>query len=505
MCGRNHFYIHFLILQGFSRDCFLYFCYIRHSILLLFTPKIIIIIRGSIFYRLFMNTVTLVRKQHSILFLLCVFVGIFKIPFLHSQVFRDLTVGNKFVYEYSTISGIRAAEQSCLFEEVVGDTVLNGKRYAIIYSSDNRSLRFERSDTNALYIIENGLERIGHRFNLPERSSTVANITIDSVYWTPFGGRSVGVPLFSMMPIRKVEKRVIDNDTVTYVERIPTGENISWIYKKPYGVFAVNSSPAVSRTPNQYSAGWMAVKGAVIKGNVIGDTSLRRFFLSFGKITGKVGDAIRLPIAIKGIGLEGRYNLRLNLQIQFDSVKLSYQGAASVSFHNGVATLAQRFVWEDINSYKDTTVYLDFKILDARAGEKLTLLPSYVVGDHFQTFTGLYGGFRTGTYTIHNNVYNNGSIEVIDGVTGVQDIAANVVIFPQPVSTTLHIAYPADYSDKALVQIYSSLGGIVYEHEEYISSGKRHAEIDVHNVPTGIYFLKIRSGKSVLVRQVVKL
>jgi len=422
---------------------------------------------------------------------------------LYSQVFRDLTVGNKFVYEYTSLTGIQIAGRSCLFEEVVGDTVLNGKRYAIIYSSDNRSLRYERSDTNALYIIENGVERIGHRFNLLERSSTAANIAIDSVYWTPFGGTSVGVPLFSMMPIRKVEKRVIENDTVTYVERLPTSMNVSWVYRKPFGVFSVNNSLAGYRTPSQSESSSLILKGAVIKGNLIGDTNLRRFLLSFGTITGKVGETIRLPMTIKGIGLEGRYRLRLNLQIQFDSVKLSYQGAAPVSFQNGVTTLAQRFVWED-DSYKDTTVYFDFKVLGAKMGEKLILKPTYVTGDHFEVFR--IGSIRTGTYTIHNNVYNNGVIEVVQGTTSVQDhYFPEAIIFPQPVGNVLSVEYAAHYGDKKFIRLYSMLGNVVYEREEYVSSGKQRIEIDVHHLPQGTYFLRIQQGQNMVLKKFIKL
>lgn len=450
-----------------------------------------------------MNTVTLVRKSHSILFLLCVFVGIFKIPFLHSQVFRDLTVGNKFVYEYKQTFGIRTITHNTLYEEIIGDTVIDGKKYAIIYSSGNRTNRFERSDDNAVYIVENGTERIGHRYNLPIRASTIANIAIDSVYWTPFGGVNSGSPLFSMMPINRIEQRVIEGDTVLYAERVPTHQNVFWIYKKPYGVFSVNIYPAVSRTPNQYETSKMELRGAVINGKVIGDTSINRFFLDLGNVKGKIGDIVRVPIMINNWGLHDKSRLSLNVQIPFDSTKILYTGSFSRSFRNGVNTVSCDITWQEFNSYKDTTLYLEFKILQGAVGDKIPLQPIQVVGSHFSFL--FEEVVKFGNYTIHNNVYNNGSIEVIDGVTGVQDIAANVVIFPQPVSTTLHIAYPADYSDKALVQIYSSLGGIVYEHEEYISSGKRHAEVDVHSLPTGIYFLKIRCGKSVLVRQVIKL
>lgn len=73
------------------------------------------------------------------------------------QPVKSLSVGNSFHYlNMGDINLKRGDTIPRPFERVLRDTVIQGRRYAVVYSSFDRSLRFERSDSIAVYGWRNG-------------------------------------------------------------------------------------------------------------------------------------------------------------------------------------------------------------------------------------------------------------------------------------------------------------------------------------------------------------
>jgi hypothetical protein len=101
--------------------------------------------------------------------LFCCLLLIIGFTTLHAQPMRDLTVGNKFVYRivqliYPTVQSDTLP--GIYYEQVIRDTVLDSKVYAVVYNSFERSTRFERSNDTAIYVWRNGKEEQLYSWNV---------------------------------------------------------------------------------------------------------------------------------------------------------------------------------------------------------------------------------------------------------------------------------------------------------------------------------------------------
>jgi hypothetical protein len=110
---------------------------------------------------------------------LCALLTVFLLPSVSAQTaspFRDLTVGNRFVYfvspRYYELDKPRSRDTTYrYYEQVMADTLINTIRYAIVYSSFDRITRFERSDDTATFVWNNGVETLAHNWNVKNGDS----------------------------------------------------------------------------------------------------------------------------------------------------------------------------------------------------------------------------------------------------------------------------------------------------------------------------------------------
>lgn len=87
---------------------------------------------------------------------------------------RDLTVGNRFMYravvDFSdqglSASNFRSNMTVYGYEDVLRDSIINGNRYSLVFSSADTSYHWERSNSNAIYLWRNGAEIISHRLKI---------------------------------------------------------------------------------------------------------------------------------------------------------------------------------------------------------------------------------------------------------------------------------------------------------------------------------------------------
>ena len=84
-------------------------------------------------------------------------------------------------------------------------------------------------------------------------------------------------------------------------------------------------------------------------------------------------------------------------------------------------------------------------------------------------------------------------------VNEVHKLSEKVLIYPNPLSTTLHVNFyiPGDY----MVEVYSPAGQKV---DEKIYYNSIHGSIDFTSMTKGIYFVRLTSGNKSLVRKIVK-
>jgi hypothetical protein len=83
---------------------------------------------------------------------------------------RSLTPGNLFVYSPPSraVLPFPPGIPRRAHERVLRDTLINNKRYGVVYSSITNSTRLERSDSTTIYELRNGQEIITHNLNWKE-------------------------------------------------------------------------------------------------------------------------------------------------------------------------------------------------------------------------------------------------------------------------------------------------------------------------------------------------
>lgn len=217
---------------------------------------------------------------------------------------RDLRVGNKFFYDYSYKGGSLFTRPPIIrtsFEEVIGDTLLQGKRYAKIFNSANSSFRFERSSDTAIYIWNGTGETMSYNW--------MAQVS-DEVYTSVFGNYST-LRVFQVQKVGSVAS--ITGDTVRsqsmalYIPFAPLYSHI----RMQKGLGVISASISYSGTaPSQAFSYSVSQRGAIIGGKVLGDTSSFIVTLRLPSLTrGIEGDTVIVPIYLDGyapnIGIAG--------------------------------------------------------------------------------------------------------------------------------------------------------------------------------------------------------
>ena len=114
-------------------------------------------------------------------------------------------------------------------------------------------------------------------------------------------------------------------------------------------------------------------------------------------------------------------------------------------------------------------------------------------------------GYKLKTLTVNGNPFESGNTHIVVAdvnivaefvITGIEDFAAQgITIYPNPVQDILHIETKETIT---AVNIYNMLGSIVAQNTGDVR------EINISNLPAGIYMVRVEMGESVGVLQIVK-
>ena len=90
-----------------------------------------------------------------------------------------------------------------------------------------------------------------------------------------------------------------------------------------------------------------------------------------------------------------------------------------------------------------------------------------------------------------NDIYNATPTSLNENKGNIE----NINLFPSPIEgSRMTLEFTSKINDKISVQIVDNLGNIVSEHFEIIEIGKNDTQINVENLATGFYYLKITSN-----------
>lgn len=92
---------------------------------------------------------------------------------------------------------------------------------------------------------------------------------------------------------------------------------------------------------------------------------------------------------------------------------------------------------------------------------------------------------------------------IITSVEETFDVLFNIKIFPNPISEVLNIKFDAPVDEDIVLLILDSQGKLV--RSVIIESAMVEKHINLQEIPTGIYYLRLTKGKLVNVYKVVKL
>ncbi|MCP4123940.1 MAG: T9SS type A sorting domain-containing protein [Bacteroidetes bacterium] len=81
----------------------------------------------------------------------------------------------------------------------------------------------------------------------------------------------------------------------------------------------------------------------------------------------------------------------------------------------------------------------------------------------------------------------------------------NIEVFPNPFEEQISITFTMEKAEKVQIQLTDILGNVLFTKEEALSAGKQNKELNLPQLATGHYFLKLRIGEECGAIKVVKM
>lgn len=407
--------------------------------------------------------------------------------FAQEQELKSLTKGNRFVYSYYAyqISGFPVNQYFDFQEDVVGDTMILGKKYAKVISTFNNSLRLERSDKNALYLWDSTEEHVVYRSNYEVG---------DTVRWHSF--------LFTPDLFRIVTKRSRDTSrSVGSYSSINTDDALNPRFPFP-GIpqfsFGINSDALglifIHYASSPYirpSATWsnnVSLKGGLINGKVFGDTTLKRPFVGLNDTTLVSNQTIEIPLLVRDMNL--RYGA--SFTVSFDSTLIKYINTSGVtnSRINNFGQVELYLASYSQSQPKDSVVWMKFQALNI--GDTVSTVAITIP---YHKSAELGGRFQT----------RPGNIKLLSKIT-VSTVFdwSNCVVYPNPATDKVSFVLSSEVPNVLVLRILNISGIELLQSSEKVI-GLARKELDISQLPHGIYFLEVFLGNKRYLGRFIKM
>jgi lysophospholipase L1-like esterase len=110
---------------------------------------------------------------------------------------------------------------------------------------------------------------------------------------------------------------------------------------------------------------------------------------------------------------------------------------------------------------------------------------------------------------IINAIYGELTAEMRVTVENVTNVGTNKIspvnIYPNPVSNVVSVILDMEKHGKATIKIFDTKGSI-YKTKTYFfkNAGQKHINIDIHDIPNGIYLLQVDASKNIYSKKILK-
>jgi len=126
----------------------------------------------------------------------------------------------------------------------------------------------------------------------------------------------------------------------------------------------------------------------------------------------------------------------------------------------------------------------------------------------------LVEGTIQGYYLIKYKVYNvNDASDTLtfsvryNAILGVKEIANTIEsvsdVFPNPSTNVANLSLTLTQESPVKIQVYNSLGVVVYSANDHKLAGKNKLSVDCANLSSGLYFVAITAGESKITKRLV--
>jgi hypothetical protein len=207
----------------------------------------------------------------------------------------------------------------------------------------------------------------------------------------------------------------------------------------------------------------------------------------------------------------GRYFSDLNAGTELDPMMYLVTGTlqntttvqVAVTDETGASTDAPTLPAADAYSDNINTIGDDWKVFNGTAyttPENITYYVKHTDGNIYRLYFTAFGGSATGDLTFK---YKN-----VTPTAGLEELNANVSFgfYPNPSADkniTLFYDLKNNVSDKNTVSIYSLTGAKVYETELTSNGGFYTKQVNLSNLSSGMYIVKMESGKASVSQKLV--
>ncbi|MFY7999408.1 MAG: FlgD immunoglobulin-like domain containing protein [Candidatus Kapaibacteriota bacterium] len=151
----------------------------------------------------------------------------------------SLSIGNKYYWFWGVFEGrnnqtVDPRMNLYFYEEIRKDTIIQGKRYAVIFNSLNNQQRYERAEQRNLYEWVNGQERKKMSLDV-RRNDTVFNLMAASPRVVLFGNYTIILVTQAHIHIDSPNISFTSNDS-SYVMRSMRDSNVIGIFSRKFGL-----------------------------------------------------------------------------------------------------------------------------------------------------------------------------------------------------------------------------------------------------------------------------
>jgi hypothetical protein len=447
------------------------------------------------------------RLSHALMCIFCLagcFVFSVNAQSLTNLPMKSLTVGNKWIYsnsgyELNLNSATNDWFRTLTVETVIGDTMIQNRTYGIVHNSFRNSKRYERSNDTAIFVWY-GKDVVAHSWNVASGQAIYWN------EWTNYPSKVLPSYFYhrgyySTTAVVRTES-VLAISQNSYFAPPGNGSSFQADFQRPIGLTRVANSGDYFTFRNNFSYS-SSLRFSVIDGNVRSDSAFLAaspLSISLRSDIAKVfpGDTVSIAVVIRHSRLWQNYYSALGIT---PVLVFSYK----VSTLEPIGSTPQGLIANGICTFP-----LQFQIpLPWDSVVIRTQFRALVGGDTIATLTACIDSLRYSWISLPPAT--SATVQIATNRAGgalrffsprAQMLVAEIIL--NPVSDILDIYLTADQPATVEGVVLNALGIPIFTIKpRTIDTGQQTLTFPVEHLPSGCYYLTLRSYNETIQRQFV--